>query len=40
MRSEKDLVDLTLVVAVMNAWKRMAIRFRQGPVARPERKDA
>jgi AhpD family alkylhydroperoxidase len=37
--SEKDLVDLTLIVAVMNAWNRMAISFRQGPVARPQ-KDA
>jgi AhpD family alkylhydroperoxidase len=32
--SEKDLVDLTLVVSVMNAWNRMAISFRQGPAAR------
>jgi AhpD family alkylhydroperoxidase len=38
--SEKELVDLKLVVAVMNAWNRMAISFRQGPVARPDRKDA
>jgi AhpD family alkylhydroperoxidase len=37
--SERDLVDLTLVVTVMNAWNRMAISFRQGPVARPERKE-
>jgi len=34
--SEKDLVDLTLVIAVMNAWNRMAISFRQGPAARKE----
>jgi len=34
--SEKDLVDLTLIVAVMNAWNRMAISFRQGPAARRE----
>lgn len=34
--SEKDLVDLTLVVAVMNAWNRMAISFRQGPALRRE----
>lgn len=32
--SEKDLVDLTMVVAVMNAWNRIAISFRQGPAAR------
>jgi AhpD family alkylhydroperoxidase len=29
--SEKDLVDLTLIIAVMNAWNRMGISFRQGP---------
>jgi AhpD family alkylhydroperoxidase len=34
--SEKDLVDLTLIVSVMNAWNRMAISFRQGPVAHPQ----
>ncbi len=33
--SEKDLVDLTLIVSVMNAWNRIAISFRQGPVLRP-----
>lgn len=33
--AEKELVDLTLVVAAMNAWNRMAISFRHGPVARP-----
>lgn len=33
---EKELVDLTLIVSVMNAWNRMAISFRQGPLARPE----
>lgn len=32
--SEKDLVDLTLIVAVMNAWNRVAISFRQGPSLR------
>jgi AhpD family alkylhydroperoxidase len=31
---EKDLVDLTLVVSLMNAWNRMAISFRQGPALR------
>ena len=34
--SEKDLVDLTLIISVMNAWNRMAISFRQGPAARAE----
>jgi len=38
--ADKELVDLTLIVAVMNAWNRMAISFRQGPTARAERKDA
>src|SRR5882757_4821646 len=28
--NDKDLVDLTLVIAVMNAWNRIAISFRQG----------
>jgi uncharacterized peroxidase-related enzyme len=32
--SEKELVDLTLVIAAMNAWNRMAISFRQGPSPR------
>ncbi len=35
--SDKDLVDLTLVIAVMNAWNRIAISFRQGPVHRAAR---
>lgn len=30
----KDLVDLTLMVASMNAWNRMAIGFRRRPEAR------
>ena len=30
---EKDLVELTLAVAVINAWNRMAISFRAEPVA-------
>lgn len=34
--SEKDLVDLTFIVAVMNAWNRIAISFRQGPAPRHE----
>jgi AhpD family alkylhydroperoxidase len=33
--SEKDLVDLTLIISVMNAWNRIAIGFRQGPAKRP-----
>jgi alkylhydroperoxidase family enzyme len=32
--SEKEIVDLTLIVASMNAWNRMAISFRQGPPKR------
>jgi AhpD family alkylhydroperoxidase len=32
--SDRDLVDLTLVVAVMNAWNRLAVSFRHGPAAR------
>ena len=31
---EKDLVDLTLIISVMNAWNRVAISFRQGPAKR------
>jgi alkylhydroperoxidase family enzyme len=38
--SEKELVDLTLIVAVINAWNRIAISFRQSPPARAERKEA
>jgi len=34
--SDKDLVDLTFVVAVMNAWNRIAISFRHGPKKRAE----
>ncbi len=29
--SDKDLVDLTLIISMMNAWNRIAISFRQGP---------
>jgi uncharacterized peroxidase-related enzyme len=32
--SDKDLVDLTLIVAVINAWNRMAISFRANPPKR------
>jgi AhpD family alkylhydroperoxidase len=35
--SEKDLVDLTLIISVMNAWNRIAISFRQGPAKRSEK---
>jgi alkylhydroperoxidase family enzyme len=34
--SEKDVVDLTFVIATMNAWNRIAIGFRQGPLKRSE----
>ena len=34
--TEKDLVDLTLIIAMMNAWNRVAIGFRQGPTLRRE----
>ena len=32
--SEKEIVELTLIISVMNAWNRMAIGFRQGPAPR------
>ncbi|MBL9161175.1 MAG: carboxymuconolactone decarboxylase family protein [Planctomycetaceae bacterium] len=32
--SEKEIVDLTFIVASMNAWNRIAISFRQGPAKR------
>jgi AhpD family alkylhydroperoxidase len=32
--NDKELVDLTLMIATMNAWNRMAIAFRRQPVAR------
>ena len=31
---DKDLVDLTLIIATMNAWNRMAISFRANPAKR------
>lgn len=31
---DKDLVDLTFVIATMNAWNRMAIGFDRGPAVR------
>jgi AhpD family alkylhydroperoxidase len=32
--NDKDLVDLTLMIATMNAWNRMAIGFRRQPAVR------
>jgi AhpD family alkylhydroperoxidase len=32
--ADKDLVDLTLIIATMNAWNRMAISFRANPAKR------
>jgi AhpD family alkylhydroperoxidase len=32
--TEKEIVDLTLIIASMNAWNRIAISFRQGPTKR------
>jgi AhpD family alkylhydroperoxidase len=29
--SDKELVDMTLIISMMNAWNRIAISFRQGP---------
>lgn len=29
----KEIADLTIAIAVMNAWNRVAISFRQGPPA-------
>jgi AhpD family alkylhydroperoxidase len=34
--SDKELVDLTLIVAAINAWNRMAISFRHLPVTRKD----
>ncbi|SLN23161.1 Carboxymuconolactone decarboxylase family protein [Roseovarius albus] len=34
--SEKQIVDLTLIIAQMNAWNRLAISFQHLPDARPE----
>lgn len=34
--SEKELVDLTVIVGMMNAWNRIAISFRQVPAERKE----
>jgi AhpD family alkylhydroperoxidase len=32
--SDQELVDLTLIVAMINTWNRLAISFRHGPAAR------
>jgi AhpD family alkylhydroperoxidase len=32
--SEKEVVDLTLTIAAMNAWNRIAVSFHQGPARR------
>jgi uncharacterized peroxidase-related enzyme len=32
--SEKELVDLTVIIAMMNAWNRLAVSFGKGPDAR------
>ena len=29
--NEQEIVDLTLIVSLMNAWNRIAISFRKGP---------
>lgn len=29
--SDRDLVDLTLIISMMNMWNRLAISFRKGP---------
>jgi len=34
--SEKEIVDLTMIVAMMNMWNRIAICFRQDPPTRKE----
>ena len=35
--SETELVDLTLIIAMINAWNRLGVGFRQVP---PQREDA
>ncbi|MBS0198673.1 MAG: carboxymuconolactone decarboxylase family protein [Planctomycetes bacterium] len=34
--SDKEIVDLTVIVGMINVWNRIAIGFRQSPVARNE----
>ena len=36
----KDLVDLTLIITVINAWNRMAISFRTNPPKRSAKTEA
>jgi len=36
--SDKELVDLTVIIGMMNTWNRIAIGFRQMPQARVEHK--
>jgi AhpD family alkylhydroperoxidase len=37
---DKDLVDLTLIITVINAWNRMAISFRANPPKRSAKSEA
>jgi AhpD family alkylhydroperoxidase len=37
--SDKDLVDLTLIIAIINAWNRIAISFRANPPKRSAKSD-
>jgi AhpD family alkylhydroperoxidase len=37
---DKDLLDLTLIIAVINAWNRMAIGFRANPPKRSAKSEA
>lgn len=32
--SEKEIVDLTIIIVMMNAWNRLAISLKQGPALR------
>ncbi|QDT96627.1 carboxymuconolactone decarboxylase family protein [Gimesia aquarii] len=32
--SEKEIVDLTIIIVMMNAWNRLAISMKQGPAKR------
>lgn len=31
---ERELVDLTVIIATMNAWNRLAVSFRKAPIKR------
>jgi AhpD family alkylhydroperoxidase len=37
--SDRDLVDLTLIITIINAWNRMAISFRAQPPKRSAKSD-